>query len=89
MQKRLAKLGYVEVENASAESWRLVRGHEFRYSIMDPMPESVTRVYREPAEGYRIGSVMGSYIHLHFLSCPHFAEQFVQDCASQRTLKQK
>ena len=85
MQKRLAKLGYVEVESAAMEGWGLARGHEFRYSIMDPMPESVTRVYREPVEGYRAGSVMGSYIHLHFLSCPRFAEQFVEDCAGLRT----
>jgi len=89
MQKRLAKLGYIEVENAAAEGWRLARGHEFRYSTMDPMPESVTRVYREPAEGYRIGSVTGSYIHLHFLSCPRLAEQFVQDCAVRRTQNSK
>jgi cobyrinic acid a,c-diamide synthase len=85
MQKRLAKLGYIEVESAATEGWRLARGHEFRYSTMDPMPETITRVYREPAEGFRIGSVVGSYIHLHFLSCPRFAEQFVEDCAGLRT----
>jgi cobyrinic acid a,c-diamide synthase len=85
MQKRLAKLGYIEVERAATEGWGPARGHEFRYSIMDPMPASVTRLYRAPAEGYRVGSVLGSYIHLHFLSCPRFAEQFVQDCAGRRT----
>jgi cobyrinic acid a,c-diamide synthase len=89
MQKRLAKLGYIEVENAAAEGWRLARGHEFRYSTMDPMPETITRVYRQPAEGFRVGSVAGSYIHLHFLSCPRFAEQFVQDCAGRRTQDSK
>jgi len=76
MQKRLAKLGYIEVEGA--------RGHEFRYSAMDPMPETVCRAYAEPAEGYRVNAVLGSYIHLHFLSCPGFAEGFVQECASFR-----
>ena len=89
MQKRLAKLGYIEVESAATQGWRVARGHEFRYSTMDPMPESVTRVYREPAEGYRVGSVTGSYIHLHFLSCPRFAEQFVQDCAGRRVQNSK
>ena len=88
MQKRLAKLGYIEVENCEAEGWlapgECARGHEFRYSIIDPMPETICRVYREPAEGYRVRSVLGSYVHLHFLSCPSFAEKFVHDCAHWR-----
>jgi cobyrinic acid a,c-diamide synthase len=78
MQKRLAKLGYIEVENCEAGGWlspgECARGHEFRYSVIDPMPETIRRVYKEPAEGYRVRSVLGSYVHLHFLSCPTFAE---------------
>jgi len=76
MQHRLAKLGYVEIETSSG----LVRGHEFRYSVIDPMPECIQRVYPSPAEGYQIRSAMGSYVHLHFLSCPRFAEAFVHRC---------
>jgi cobyrinic acid a,c-diamide synthase len=93
MQKRLAKLGYIEVENCEAEGWlapgECARGHEFRYSIIDPMPETICRVYREPAEGYRVRSVLGSYVHLHFLSCPSFAEKFVHDCARWRARDSK
>jgi cobyrinic acid a,c-diamide synthase len=85
MQKRLAKLGYIEVENCEAEGWlpagECARGHEFRYSVIDPMPETIRRVYKDPAEGYRVRSVLGSYVHLHFLSCQNFAEGFVRDCA--------
>ncbi len=85
MQKRLAKLGYIEIENCEAEGWlppgECARGHEFRYSVIDPMPETIRRVYKDPAEGYRVRSVLGSYVHLHFLSCPSFAEHFVQACA--------
>jgi cobyrinic acid a,c-diamide synthase len=88
MQTRLARLGYVEVETNGAESWlapgERARGHEFRYSVIDPMPEGICRVYREPAEGYRVKSVLGSYIHLHFRSCPSFAERFVEECAQRR-----
>jgi cobyrinic acid a,c-diamide synthase len=88
MQKRLAKLGYIEVENCAGEGWlapgECARGHEFRYSVIDPMPETICHVYREPAEGYRVRSVFGSYVHLHFLSCPSFAERFVRDCAHRR-----
>jgi cobyrinic acid a,c-diamide synthase len=64
MQKRLAKLGYIEVETENGP----VRGHEFRYSEIDPMPP----------ESHQIRSVHGSYVHLHFLSCPGFAEAFVR-----------
>ena len=85
MQKRLAKLGYIEVESCDAEGWlapgERARGHEFRYSIIDPMPETISRAYCDSADGYRVGSVLGSYIHLHFLSNPHFAEGFVRNCA--------
>jgi cobyrinic acid a,c-diamide synthase len=86
MQPRLAKLGYIEIELAPEER---ARGHEFRYSVIDPMPETIQRAYPEPAEGYRVRSVLGSYIHLHFLSCPSFAEKFVHDCAGWRTQNPK
>lgn len=89
MQKRLAKLGYIEVETDMGQR---VRGHEFRYSAMDPMPDpmpaGILRAYREPAEGFRAGSVLGSYIHLHFLSCPEFAGNFIRDCARARSQTQ-
>jgi cobyrinic acid a,c-diamide synthase len=88
MQKRLAKLGYIEVHPANSEGWlapgECARGHEFRYSVMDTMPETIRRAYRDPAEGYRVRSVVGSYVHLHFLSCPNFAQRFVGDCALRR-----
>jgi cobyrinic acid a,c-diamide synthase len=93
MQKRLAKLGYIEVEGCEAEGWlapgELARGHEFRYSSIDPMPETISRAYRDPADGYRLGSVLGSYIHLHFLSNPRFAENFVSACAEHRNTNGK
>ena len=86
MQKRLAKLGYVEVEGDDPEGWlakgkRGGRGYEFRYSVMELTPETISRVYQEPADGYRVRSAVASYIHLHFLSCPGVAERFVQSCA--------
>ncbi len=88
MQKRLARLGYIEVEPECGDGWlapgERARGHEFRYSGIDPMPPAVRRAYREPAAGYRVGSTLGSYVHLHFLSCPKSAERFVSECASRR-----
>ena len=89
MQSRFAALGYIQPEPADNALWlragESLRGHQFRYSAIDPMPSEVCRVYRSPAEGYRIHSVLGSYIHLHFLSCPGFAERFVDHCAQWRT----
>jgi cobyrinic acid a,c-diamide synthase len=85
MQSRLAALGYIQLESVDAGLWlksgETLRGHQFRYSAIDAMPSEVCRVYQSPAEGYRIHSVLGSYIHLHFLSCPGFAERFVDHCA--------
>jgi len=84
MQTRLVRLGYMEVEGAVEDGWLVpgvpARGHEFRYSVIDPMPDAVNRVYRSPAEGYGIQSTLASYIHLHFLSCQHFADRFVTAC---------
>jgi cobyrinic acid a,c-diamide synthase len=90
MQKRLAKLGYVQVETQAGEPWlksgERARGHEFRYSTIDPMPATIRRVYRDSVEGYRVRSVLGSYVHLHFRSCPAFATRFVEACQQERAV---
>jgi cobyrinic acid a,c-diamide synthase len=90
MQRRLAKLGYVEVEGLGDEDWlatgESARGHEFRYSTIDPMPAGIQRVYRAPAEGYRVRSVLGSYAHVHFRSCPAFATRFIKACLRERAV---
>jgi cobyrinic acid a,c-diamide synthase len=89
MQSRLAALGYMELEPIDGALWMDAadrpRGHQFRYSVMDPMPSSIERIYRSPAEGYRVHSVLASYIHLHFLSCPGFAKRFVEHAAQWRS----
>lgn len=77
MQQRLAKLGYVEVETAAGKA----RGHEFRYSITDAMPESVTR----RGSGYQVQNAFGSYVHLHFRSCPAMTKRFVEQCERWRS----
>jgi cobyrinic acid a,c-diamide synthase len=86
---RLAKLGYVEVTAAGTDGWLVpgerARGHEFRYSAIDPMPDAIERIYAGPAEGYRVRSAVASYIHLHFLSCPGMAARFVERCARRRS----
>src|SRR5205823_5136854 len=83
MQPGLAALGYAEVEGMNKTGWlrpgEPARGHEFRYSVIDEMPEQIQRRYRvstmagERQDGFSVGSVLASYVHLHFGSCPRFA----------------
>ncbi|HEY6329796.1 MAG TPA: cobyrinic acid a,c-diamide synthase, partial [Blastocatellia bacterium] len=93
MQTRLAALGYVEVQgtgqNSILASGEIVRGHQFRYSTIDQMPDSIGRAYelRKPSvdgqiglEGYTANNCLASYVHLHFLSNPTFAERWVDLC---------
>jgi cobyrinic acid a,c-diamide synthase len=88
MQTRLAALGYREPLPAPEALWAQgcedLRGHEFRYSSIDPMPPEVARVYADPALGYRVHSVFASYIHLHFLASPEFVRGFVEHCAQKQ-----
>ncbi len=91
MLPRRKSLGYREVvlteESLLGPAGMVLRGHEFHYSEME-IPESVHRVYRvsarngqeQFAEGYVLGKVLGSYIHLHFASHPQVAENFVAAC---------
>ena len=90
MQRRLAALGYVEVEPVADAGWlrvgQRIRGHEFRYSTIDEMPASVSRCLRLSAgnktrdDGYAVGCVLGGYSHLHFRSSCDFASSFIDRC---------
>jgi cobyrinic acid a,c-diamide synthase len=95
MSERLQALGYVEVETRGESilgpAGMRMRGHQFRYSTLTPMPERMERVYAvrprwgEPfVEGYRSGSVLASYVHIHWASNPEAARGFVNACASWR-----
>ncbi len=94
MSERLEALGYVEVELQAKSPFGppglRFRGHQFRYSRLLP---SVTRPPADTlytvrkrrggeafAEGYRRGSVLGSYVHVHWASNPLVAEAFVEAC---------
>jgi len=91
MQKRLATLGYAKIETTSEARWlpagSIGRGHEFRYSSIDPMPDRISRVYQSPAEAYQVQSTVATYFHLHFLSSPAFAKAFVERCRDVKNSK--
>lgn len=84
-------LGYRTVQ-ARRDNWlwrrgETMRGHEFHYSVWQVAPGTVTPVYdvlpdalRPEArqEGAHAGSVIASYVHLHFLAHPTLATRFVE-----------
>jgi cobyrinic acid a,c-diamide synthase len=96
MRPRRLTLGYTEVE-LTADSplgapGTQARGHEYHYSTSDPIPASVQRVYAlrahggsERAEGYLIGSVLMSYVHLHFGSNLEIPVRLIEACARERS----
>lgn len=87
---RLVRFGYTEVSFTTGcllgRAGTTARGHSFHYSTIDGAPEDVACAYHvrstlsgtEGAEGYVVGNVLASYIHLHFLSSPDLSAQFVR-----------
>lgn len=68
------------------------RGHVFHLSEVEPLPPDLPRAYAVAggpgqgtmADGYLVGSVLGSYVHLHFGSNPALARNLVAACAAAR-----
>jgi cobyrinic acid a,c-diamide synthase len=95
MLERRKALGYTEVVLTRhcllGEMGSVVRGHEFHYSEIVEREEdpSVRCVYELSGrkhqdvrpEGYVAGSVLASYIHLHWGSAPGAGKAFVKHCA--------
>jgi cobyrinic acid a,c-diamide synthase len=96
MRAQRAALGYLEAEAVEPALWlragERLRGHEFRYSEIDGMPPEIPRCLSLQStggargEGYRTGSVLAGYAHLHFGSCPDFAGRFVEACGAGRSI---
>jgi cobyrinic acid a,c-diamide synthase len=93
MRSGLAALGYFEVQGTDGNELlprsESVRGHQFRFSDLEPLPDTVKRHYQVHEagnnrgtflEGYRIANCLASYIHLHFLSNRRFAARWLDSC---------
>ncbi len=93
MLERRKSLGYVEVVLRSdcllGRRGDRLRGHEFHYSEIVADEKALSRCERcyrltarkfreERTEGYRLGSVLASYVHLHWGSRPEAARFFVR-----------
>ena len=88
MTPRLVNFGYVTVtlneDCLLGQAGTEIRGHSFHYSRMLDTPAAATTYTVEYSlskrieqEGFRVGNVLASYIHLHFRAAPGIADHFV------------
>ncbi|MFO7714041.1 cobyrinate a,c-diamide synthase [Desulfosarcina sp.] len=101
MLDRLKALGYRKIIQTRATllgpAGQSMRGHEFHYSTMIDGTADVSGAYRmtdragveAATEGFWVGQTLGSYVHLHFGSCPQAATHFVNTCGRWRAEKKK
>ncbi len=101
MQPRLASLGYREIRLLSdtpiGPAGTIARGHEFHYSKWASAGESsdAAPVYgatdKSGADrgcpGWLKNSTLGSYVHLHFRSCPEIGAYFADACRRYKNEK--
>jgi cobyrinic acid a,c-diamide synthase len=92
---RLVRFGYAEVSFTSdcllGRAGTTARGHSFHHSTIDGVPD-LACAYRvrstlsgtEATEGYVVGNVLASYIHLHFLSNPDLPASFIRAASASR-----
>ena len=92
--KRLV-LGYREVEsrvdNPLMGRGQRVRAHEFHWSTLEAPPSDEQSVYRvvdqeNRPDGFHVGSVWASYVHIHLGSDPSLARRFVDTCSGATDL---
>ena len=95
MSDQRLTLGYREVEARTDNPLMLrgqrVRSHEFHWSTLDEPPNPEESVYRvvdqdNRADGFQVGSVWASYVHIHLASDPSMARRFVDTCARMSSL---
>src|SRR5260370_12683469 len=88
MRPRKLSLGYPEVfftsDTPLGPAGSIARGHEFHYSTLDPVPDSVARAWRVEerrggprAEGYVTRPTLLRYVPPHFRSWPQLPRPFV------------
>jgi cobyrinic acid a,c-diamide synthase len=99
MLKRLDGFGYAEVELQNdcllGQRGARLRGHSFHYSRVTRVGK-IERCYRthtlltrtENHEGYTLGNVLASYIHLSLAAHPEAAAHFVRNCREAKAVAQ-
>ena len=96
MTGRLVDFGYVHVELTDdcllGKAGTVLRGHSFHYSRISNEFNVATNYHLnyslsggKASEGYRLGNVLASYVHLHFRAEPNIARSFVEAATASRT----
>lgn len=87
MQEKRASLGYRQLQTTGpccfGPPGTILRGHEFHYSHIDPMPPHIARIYEVNSgtrEGYAYRRTLGGYMHLHFGFAPPVVRNFINYC---------
>jgi cobyrinic acid a,c-diamide synthase len=91
MSRERLTIGYRQIEavrtSALFDQGERMRGHEFHWSRADEPPPALA-AYRllpdGPFEGYCVGSILGSYVHLNFAADPAPLARFVRSAARPR-----
>ncbi|MEV4095477.1 cobyrinate a,c-diamide synthase [Streptosporangium saharense] len=77
-------LGYrdaVAVEDSAlTRAGERYRGHEFHRTAVEPAPERPLFRWRGGADGFAVGPVVASYLHLHWAGTPGLSARFVEAC---------
>jgi cobyrinic acid a,c-diamide synthase len=98
MKDRLTALGYREIRLSDTTplggKGLTARGHEFHYSCLveEKITPEINRVYEatdrsgteRSCPGYLRNQCLGSYVHLHFRSCPEIGQNFVSACRAYK-----
>jgi cobyrinic acid a,c-diamide synthase len=90
MQRERLTIGYREVEAVRSsvlmDAGKRVRGHEFHWSVASG-PEPALAAYRvvgsDRLEGFCVGPILASYVHLNFAGAPALARRFVSAAAAK------
>ncbi len=89
MDRRLRRLGYrqavMQMDTILGTEGSRCHGHEFHYSAIEPMDETVQRGYvldDGRVEGYVIDNTLAGYVHLHWGQTPQAATHFVEACTT-------
>jgi len=84
-------LGYREAvalgDSVLAAEGRRIRGHEFHRTAVRPGPSAVPPAWgfthpERRTEGFAVGNLHASYLHLHWSADPSLARRFVERCAA-------
>lgn len=87
MEPRLQAIGYREValvrDTPLGRRGEVARGHEFRHSRYEGGADAEAPAFQagDARLGIACGSVVASYVHLHFASAPAWPRRWVESCA--------